>query len=160
MKWAAVTDADLMGALNAVMYSYDPVAAENLIEYFHERFSNEMPYNQDVLLAFVKMAFRRIVDDELRIDIAFGLAQQKGKHRRDDTTERDVMAAAFVILRMRRGAKWSDAVGEAANLLMPDGTGDRALQMAYARYKECFSSLPDEVLVGLLPEELRSYRPI
>ncbi|HRQ35479.1 MAG TPA: hypothetical protein PK361_07700 [Chiayiivirga sp.] len=160
MKWAAVTDADLMGALNAVMYSYDPVAAENLIEYFHERFSNEMPYNQDVLLAFVKMAFRRIVDDELRIDIAFGLAQQKGKHRRDDTTERDVMAAAFVILGMRRGAKWSDAVGEAANLLMPDGTGDRALQMAYARYKECFSSLPDEVLVGLLPEELRSYRPI
>ena len=133
MKWAAVTDADLMGALNAVMHSYDPVAAENLIEYFHERFSNEMPYNQDVLLAFVKMAFRRIVDDELRIDIAFGLAQQKGKHRRDDTTERDVMAAAFVILRMRRGAKWSDAVGEAANLLMPDGTGDRALQMAYAR---------------------------
>lgn len=160
MKWAAVTDADLMGALNAVMYSYDPVAAENLIEYFHERFSNEMPYNQDVLLAFVKMAFRRIVDDELRIDIAFGLAQQKGKHRRADTTERDVRAAAFVILRMRRGVKWSDAVGEAANLLMPDGTGDRALQMAYARYKECFSSFPDEVLVGLLPEELRSYHAI
>lgn len=160
MKWADVTDSDLLGALNAVMYSHDPVAAKSLIEYFHERFSNEMPYNQDVLLAFIKMAFRRIVDDKLRIDIAFGLAQQKGKHRRDDTTERDVMATAFVILRMRRGVKWSDAGGEAANLLMPDGTGDRAIQEAYSKYRDGLSILPDEVLVGLLPEELRSYHAI
>lgn len=53
MKWADVTDADLIGALNVVTHSHNPVAAKNLIEYFHERFSNEMPYNQDVLLAFL-----------------------------------------------------------------------------------------------------------
>lgn len=160
MKWANVTDADLMGALNAVMYSHDPRAARSLIEYFHERFSHEMPYNQDVLLAFLKMAFRRFVDDELKIDIAFGLAQQKGKHRREDTTERDVVAAAFVTLRMRHGVKWNDAVGEAANLLMPDGTGDRAIQSAYAKYKDSLAILPDGFLVGMLPEELRSYHAI
>jgi hypothetical protein len=160
MKWADVTDADLSGALNAVMYSYDPVAAKNLIEYFHERFSQAMPYNQDVLLAFIKMAFRRIVEDELRIDIAFGLAQQRGKYQREDTTERDVMASAFIILRMRQGAKWNDAVGEAANLLMPDGKGDRALQTAYEKYRDCLSLFSDEALKEMLPEALRSYRAI
>ena len=160
MKWAAVPDADIRGALNVVLHAHDPAAAKNLIEYFHERFSNEMPYNEEVLLAFVKMAFRRMAEDGWSADHAFGLKQKRGHHQREDTFERDVMAAAFVTLRMRRGAKWSDAVGEAANLLMPDGTGDRAIQMAYARFKEGFSSLPDEVLVGVLPEELRSYRPI
>ena len=113
MKWGDVTDADLIGALNAVEYSHDPVAARNLIEYFHERFSNEMPYNDDVLLAFIRLAFKRIADDGWSADHAFGLKLKRGHYLRDDTTERDVMAAAFVILRMRQGWRWSDAVGGA-----------------------------------------------
>lgn len=151
MKWGDVTDADLIGALNAVEYSHDPVAARNLIEYFHERFSNEMPYNDDVLLAFIRLAFKRIADDGWSADHAFGLKLKRGHYLRDDTTERDVMAAAFVILRVRQGWRWNDAVGGAANLLMPDGRGDAAVKAACAKYRETLTLLPDETLGSLLP---------
>lgn len=152
MKWADVTDADVRGALNAVKHSYEPEAAKNLIEYFHERFSNQERYDQDALLAFIKMAFQRIVDDGWSADHAFGLKLKRGHYQRPDTTERDVMAAAFVVLRMRQGRLWSDAVGEAANLLMPDGEGDKAIESAYTQYREGLSILPDEFLASLLPE--------
>ncbi len=150
MKWADVTDADIRGALNAVLHAHNPAAAKNLIEYFHERFSNEMPYNEEVLLAFVKMAFRRMAEGGWSADHAFGLKQKRGHHQREDTFERDVMAAAFVILRMRQGWRWEAAIGGAANLLMPDSTGDKAMQAAYAKFKG-LSALPSETLEGLLP---------
>ena len=155
MKWADVTDADLMGALNCITYSHNPVAAKNLIEYFHERLSNELHYNEAVLLAFIKLAFRRIAEDGWSADHAFGLKLKRGHQQRGDTTERDVMAAAFVILRMRQGWRWSDAVGGAANLLMPDGRGEDAIKTAYANYREALSLFPDETLGSLLPEGTR-----
>ena len=151
MKWADVTDADLIGALNAVTHAHDKVAAENLIEYFHERFSNEMPYNNEVLLSFVKLAFKRIADDGWSADHAFGLKLKRGLYLRDDTTERDVRATAFVILRVRQGWRWSDAVGGAANLLMPDGRGEDAIRTAYAKYRDTLSLLPDDTLGSFLP---------
>lgn len=151
MKWGDITDADLEGALNAVELSHDPVAATNLIKYFHDRFSNEMPYDEAVLLAFIKLAFRRIAEDGWSADHAFGLKLKRGHRQRDDTTERDVMAVAFVILRMRQGWRWSDAVGGAANLVMPDGRGESAVETAYAKYRETLSLFPDETLGSLLP---------
>lgn len=124
MKWADVTDKDLVGALDLVRYGHAPDAAKNLIEYFHERLSNELPYNRDVLIGFVKFAFERMVEHGWSAGQAFGLDLKRGCYQRDDTTERDVMAAAFITLRMRQGWRWNDAVGVAANLLMPDGRGE------------------------------------
>ncbi|MBC9070604.1 hypothetical protein IAI53_01355 [Thauera sp. CAU 1555] len=153
MKWADVSDSDLRGALNVVQHvQHAPDAARNLIEYFHERFSNEMPYNQEVLLAFVKMAFQRIVDDGWSADQAFGLERRRGHHPRPDTTERDVMAAVLVILHLRKNWKWLEALEAVTGLLFEDeNRGTSIVRDAYAKYRDVLESLPDEALASMAP---------
>ena len=151
MKLDEVSDADIHGALAAVKHGHDPVAAKNLIEYFYERIHEGKGFNERVLLAFLDHAFGRIVNEGWDPNHAFGFKLKRGKHTREDTTERNIVAAAYVVLLMRRNWLWKDAKGEAANLLFPDGRGDKAVEKAYGQYRalEC---LPDEYLAGLLPE--------
>lgn len=151
MKWRDVSEADLMGALAAVKHGYDPVAARNLVEYFYERFQHGDPYNERVLYEYLAHAFEKIVEDDWSPDHAFGFMLKRGHYEREDTTERDVVAAAYVILLRRRKWKLQDAIGEAANLLFEDGEGDKAVEKAYADYKGVLSYLPDETLKRILP---------
>ncbi|HMV21143.1 MAG TPA: hypothetical protein PKL28_11205 [Rhodocyclaceae bacterium] len=151
MKWCDVKDADLNGALAAVKYGHDPVAAMNLIEYFHERFKGDFPYNERILIEFIGHAFSKIIEDRWGADHAFGLKLTRGKYEREDNYERNVIAAAYVILLMRKKWTYLDARGEAANLLFPDGKGEKAVEAAYAMYSCHFKSLPSGLLEAMLP---------
>jgi len=151
MKWQDVSESDLKGALSSVVYGHDPVATRNLIEYFYERIHNGTPYNECVLREYLDHAFGKIIEDGWTADHAFGFKLKRGHHERQDTTERDVVATAYMILLMRRNWTWLDAKGAAANLLFPDGEGEKAVEAAYALYKEALQLLPDNVLNKMLP---------
>lgn len=152
MKWDDVTDDDLENALVGVKYGHDPIAARNLIEYFYERMSDGRGYNQRVLNEFISLAFTRIVEGDWTADQAFGLTLGRGRYERKDTSERDIACVAYVILLMRHGWTWLDAVGEAANQFFPDGRGEKAIQAAYTIYKSELGEYPDTSLLGMLPE--------
>jgi hypothetical protein len=146
-----ISDHDLKGALTAVKYGYDPVAALNLIEYFHKKISEDGAYHTPFLLEYIHHAFGKIVEEGWSADHAFGLKLKRGNYPRTDHTERNVQVAAYVILLRRR--KWTllDAKGEAANLFFPDGKGEKAVESAYAFYRESLEILPDETLTTILP---------
>lgn len=151
-KWDDISDSDLRGALAAVKYGHDPVAARNLIEYFHERMRDCRPLNDLILREYIEHAFARIIEDEKSADVAFGLRLARGEFPRPNTMIRDVQAAAYITILMRKGWTWLEAVGEAANLLFPDGKGDKAVQQAYAEHRDYLGNLRNEYLIGLLPE--------
>ena len=162
MKWGDVTNADLEGALLAIKYGHDPVAAKNLIEYFYERIHGGASFNERVLHGFLDHAFGKVAIEGWSADQAFGLKLKKGHHERANTFERDVIAAAFMVLLMqKKNWRWQDAKGEAANNLFPDGRGEKAVEKAYKSYGIGLKGLPEDYLVGLLPPDLlRSYRAI
>lgn len=150
-----VPDADLNGALNAVKYDFDPVAAKNLIEYFHDRICDGEPFNERVLLEYVGHAFEQIIVHGKSADQAFGLRRSRGQREREDHTERDIAGAACVVLLMRKGWRWADAIGEAANYLCEDGKGDKAIEHAYSVYREVLSLLADQKLEAMLPDGIQ-----
>lgn len=150
-KWGEMTGDDLKGALVAVIHGHDPVAARNLIECFHERMRDDQTYDERVLLEYVHHAFTKIVKENWTADQAFGLKLRRGHYERDDHLERDIQATGYVILLMRKGWKWEDAIGEAANLLFPDDEGDKAVEAAYAEYKDTLSHEHDDSLLSMLP---------
>lgn len=152
MKWDDVTDDDLENTLVDVKYGHDPIAARNLIEYFYERMSDGRSYNQHVLNEFISFAFTRIVEKKFTADQAFGLKLQRGGYVRQDTSERDITCVAYVILLMRHGWTWLDAVGEAANQFFTDDKGDSAVKTAYTIYKNELGDYTDTSLLGMLPE--------
>lgn len=152
MKWRDISEADLNGALAFVLHGHDPDAARNLIEYFHECIHEREPYNEGILLELLDHAFGKIVREGWSADHAFGLKLKRGKRQRPDTTERDVIAAAYMILLIRNGWTWLDAKGQAANLLFPDGRGEKAVEAAYALCKEEFEPMSDELLIDMLPQ--------
>jgi hypothetical protein len=151
MKWEDVSDADLNGALMAVKYGHDPVAAKNLIEYFYERIGNCGRFNERVLLELLNHAFGKIIEEDASADQAFGLKLGRGKYPREDKVIRDVMATAYMILLMRQGWTWEDAKGEAANLLCSSDAGDKAMEKAYADHKDLMKLFPDDTLKEMLP---------
>lgn len=152
MEWHVATERDLMGALAAAMYGHDPDAARNLIQYFHERFQDGGPYNNRVLIQFLTHAFGKIITEGWSADHAFGLKLKRGCYERENTLERDVIAAAYMLLLIRKKRNWLDAKGMVANFLFEDGKGEKAVEAAYAKYRESLSFLSDEQLIGMLPE--------
>lgn len=150
MKWANVTRDDLNAALASIKNGHDPEAARNLQEYFHECMSSGYPYDRDVLHEYMTLVFARIVEDKRTGCQAFGLKLWRGGYDREDTTERDVTAAACVVLLMRKGVLWQDAIGDAANLMFPDGEGEKAIKVAHAQYKSEIEHYPDGTLLEIL----------
>ncbi len=165
-KWNDVTDADLEGALLVVKYDHDPSAAHALIEYFHQRIHGGRPYNERLLLEFVAHAFKKIAVDKWSADHAFGISKKRkrGKHQRDDTSSRDIVGAAFMVLLTRNKISWEIAKANAAELFFDpdgDGRGQKAMERAYATYKDSFWGWSNEDLASLLPPSaLRSYRDV
>ena len=152
MKLHDASELRLNTELAAVKFGHDPAAARCLIEYFYYCIHEGEPYNERVLLEFLHHAFEKIIKQEWSADHAFGLKLKRGMYERPDTTLRDLTAAAYVILLMRRKWTWQDAKGEAANLWFEDGSGDKAVEKAHATYKCALDSLPDESLKDFLPE--------
>lgn len=150
MKWANVTHDDLKAALASIKNGFDPEAAQNLIEYFHERMSRGYPYDEEILHELMALVFARMVEDKRTGSQAFGLKLWRGGYDREETTERDVTAAACVVLLMRKGVLWQDAIGDAANLLFPDGEGEKAIKLAHAQYKSEIEHYPDGAILEIL----------
>lgn len=153
MKWSDVTKADLEDALASIKHGHDPEAARNLIEYFYERLRDGCRFDERVLYEYLEYAFGRIVNENKSAAVAFGLKSARGEYLRPDTTERDAIAVAYMVLLMRSGRTWEEAKGDAANLLFPDGTGDKAVESAYRQSKEYFQTLPDQTLLDMLPDD-------
>lgn len=150
MNSGNISESELNGLLAAVKFSNDPVAARNLVEYFYARIHAVEAYNERILLEYIEHAFGRIVNEGVSADHALGFKQSRGKHKREDTTERNVVAAAIVILHMRNGMTWLDARGDAANELFPDGKGERAVDEAYKQYKVVLSYMSSDALKELI----------
>lgn len=148
-----LSESELNGMLASVVNGSDPDVARALIYHFHSQFSSGEPHNERILIQLVQHAFEKIIDDNWTADHAFGLKLKRGHYKRSDTTARDVIATAYVLLLRRK--KWTrqDAMGEAANLLFPDGEGDRAVESAYKKYADDLNWLPDELLKSYLPED-------
>ena len=143
-----INESDLNGGLAAVKNSYDPLAAFSLIDYFYRRIRSGAGINLPVLVEYLEHAFGLIVRGR-SADRAFGLTRSRGEREHLDTTERDVRAAAQVTLDMRRGRRYLEAIGDAANRLFPDGKGDRSVEDAYNEHKEFLCCLSDKLLEGL-----------
>lgn len=151
----AISTADLRGALASVKHDHDPDAAMALIQYFHGKFSAGDPCDEQILYEYIEHAFGRIVAG-VSADAAFGFKRVRGERDRIDTTGRDVVTAAFVVLLIRKNWKWLDAVEEVAILIDPGSKGTRWAVDAYSKYKEALSSVASPDLAEMVPEELRS----
>jgi hypothetical protein len=160
MKKSKVEAANLQGYLAFVKYGHDPEAARDLMKYFHERITKGLPFNQPVLLEYLGHAFGQILNENKSADEAFGLKLARGKYPRPNTTERDAIAAAYMVLLMRSGRTWEEAKGEAANFLFPDGTGDKAVETAYSQCRDEFHALTDKVLLDMLPDDTPVIKPV
>lgn len=145
MKYSNVTDAELNGALAAVIHGHDEVAARSLVEYFHERIHQGEAFNERVLLEYLDHAFGRIVAGK-SADVAFGFKRGQGEREREDTTHRDVVAAAYFLLQRRSGQSWEGSIQDAAEKFWPTGKGGSAAKTAVATYVVALQLLPDQVL--------------
>lgn len=162
-NWRDVTLSELNTELAYVIHENDPVAAENLINYFHQRFADigldGCPQGAiGVLCEYIEHAFSKMIVDDYTPAQALGLKRPRGKHPRPCTFERDCQIAAYVVLLMRKGKTWLDAKGEAANRYFEDGKGEKAVEAAYAKYKELFhlSHFEDDELEAIAEDSLRS----
>lgn len=162
-NWRDVTLGQLETELAFIVQENDPVAANNLINYFHERFSDvglEGCPKGDVgiLCEYMQHVFKKIVVENYRPEQALGLKRRKGKYPRAIEFERDYEIAAYLELLTRQGMLWEKAVGEAANRYFDKDRGDRSVIAAYQKHKEIFKArhLSDEDLKAISDGELRS----
>lgn len=151
-KWDNVTRGELLTNIEYLKDHFDPDLARKVIELFHERMRDDEYVDPDLLYAFMKPVFALIMEGR-SVDQAFGLKLIKGKFEREDNYMRDLSAAAVVVLLMRKGVKWEDAINDASEYL---GIGDRIIMRAYSHYKEEFEWIPDSVLKVFLDGPLPS----
>jgi hypothetical protein len=62
LTWKDISDADLRAALAGAKSGSDPAAAMRLIEYFHRRIHDNLPYDQTILLEFLDHVFGGIIE--------------------------------------------------------------------------------------------------
>ena len=158
-NYLSVTPEEVASAVGSVTVSFDEKAARNLIRYFHYRLKNGALFNgvplrqkERAFLDYVEHAFSRFVEQEKSLNVAFGLTSGTGNRPRDSTTERNVIAAAYMVLLIKYNHwKWEDAKGEVANFLFPDGEGEKAVEKAYSDRRDEFWLMKEETLRELLP---------
>ncbi|GAB3471622.1 hypothetical protein [Azotobacter salinestris] len=145
LRGADVKHEELAAELSFLKTGHDPVAARSIIEYFHERMSNGLSYDKNILHDLMAHVFAGIVAGK-SADQAFGLKLVRGGYERPDTIERDVPAAASVMLLMRKKKTWEQAIGETADRFFPDENSERTVERAYAKYREELETCTDEQL--------------
>jgi hypothetical protein len=74
LTWKDISEAELRAALADAKGGSDPRASLRLIEYFHRRIRDNLPYDQTILFEYLEHAFGRIIDGE-PADRALGLAR-------------------------------------------------------------------------------------
>ena len=153
IKSDEVTRKELINTIELFkLHPLSPGLAKKLIGYFHERMQEDEYVDSDLLYEFMKPVFASIMQGNTA-DQAFGLKLIKGKYEREGNYMRDLSAAAVVVLLMRKGVKWEDAINDASEYL---GIGDRIIMRAYSHYKEEFEWIPDSALKMFLDDPLPS----
>ena len=111
-----------------------------------------------VLCEYMAHVFSKMIEDMWTADQAFGLKKRRGQYIRPNKSIRDYECAANMLLLMRHGTKYEDAVGDTANLYFKDGQGDRAVKDAYSKNKALFNnvSFTDDDLKEIVCGALRS----
>lgn len=161
-KWDSVTLDSLVGDIEHLKHNYEPELAHKVIELFHERMRDDVPIDHDALAYLMSYVFARIMKGE-NSDQAFGLKPKRGEDKRTDSYDRDLHAAAIVVLYMRKGRewqqnltaaelleieepKWDYAVADAAVTL---GISESTVQRACANFRDVLALLSDEALLQI-----------
>jgi hypothetical protein len=78
LTWKDLSEAELRAALAAMKSGADPAASMKLIEYFHKRIHDSLPYDQTILFEYLDHVLGAIVAGQ-PADRAFGLERQATK---------------------------------------------------------------------------------
>ncbi len=135
-------NAELWGALTTIQHGFDPDVALRVARYFFQRLEDDLNFNERAFSRYIWHALGLIVAGH-SANAAFGFSRKRKRPVAHDI-DRQMALAASVILCMKNApesvtGRWEHAIGETANLFFKDGTGDRAIAAAYARYKKVFS---------------------
>jgi hypothetical protein len=149
-KWDNVTPEGLLNIIESLKHNFDADLSYKVIELFHERMQDDEHIDSGALYALMKHVFAQIIEGQ-SADQAFGLKVIRGKYNRPDNTSRDICAAAIVVLQMRKGVSWEDAVTDAAGHM---AISDRSVERAYDAYKTSFELLPNDPLMLMVGESL------
>lgn len=144
-KWDDVTPEGLDTIIEYLKCNFDPELSRKVIELFHERMQDDEHVDPGALYALMKHVFALIREGK-SADQAFGLKAIKGKYNRKDTYVRDIHAAAIVVLNLRKGAKWLDAIMDAAAYL---NISESTVTRACSDFREGLDLLPDDVLMQI-----------
>ena len=150
------THDELLSALEAAKSGNEPETARELMAEMLRQLRAGSRTIYPYVENWVIYAFARILEEGWKADQAFGLLARHGKRKRANTHDRDIIATAMVILAMRSKNTWECAIDVAANKLFDDGSGEAAVKVAYAKYKESVDPLSDDELAELIASSLRS----
>lgn len=142
---------ELMSALEAAKSGHSPESARALMAEMLRQLQAGSKTIGPYVENWAIYAFTKVLEEGWKADQAFGLLARPGKRERPDTHDRDLIATAMVILAMRSGITWQEAIGDAANRLFEDGTGDKAVQAAYAKHHQTLGLLPTNTLAAIVP---------
>lgn len=148
----SLSNDEILSLLEAAKTSNEPESARALMSVMLRQLRAGNRSISPYVDNWIIYAFGQILEEGRSADEAFGLKGIRGKHKRPDTHDRDLIAAAIVILAMRSGTKWEDAVGDAANKLFEDGRGDKAVQAAYTKHRDTLQLLPSASLAAIVSE--------
>lgn len=149
------TESKLQGLLASAIHGFDPDAAREagmiLIHSLHRQLSLGPEIHSPALLEYLRHALERMVKDQKNVsaDIAFSLKRGPGRAR-EPRIERDLHIAAQVILFVRAGETWEEAIAKTAQLLFSTNSGERTVQKAYGYFHDAINSLSDEALLQIL----------
>jgi hypothetical protein len=149
-KWDQITPEGLYNIIQYLKGNFDHELSRKVIELFHERMRDDIDFDPALLHSLMKHVFARIMEGQ-SADQAFGLKAIKGKYIRPDNTSHDICAAAIVVLQMRKGVRWEEAVANAAAQMQ---ISDRSVERACGAYKKSFELLPNDPLMLMVGESL------
>ena len=144
-KWDNVTPEGLLNIIEYLKHNFDADLSRKVIELFHERMQDDEHVDSGALYSLMKHAFAQIIEGN-SADQALGLKRKKGEYERKDTYERDIQATAIVVLDIRKGSRWLDAVADASVYL---DISESTVKRACSEFREGFDLLPDDVLIQI-----------
>ena len=144
-KWDDVTPKELLTIIEYLKHHFDPDLSRKVIELFHERMRDDEQVDPVLLHELMRHVFTKIMEGS-SADQAFGLTCKQGGYEREDTYERNIHATAIVILNLRKGSKWLDAVADAAVHL---SISESSVKRACDEFREEFELLPSDVLMQI-----------
>lgn len=159
-NWRSLAE-DIDGAVASVSHGYDPVAAGNLIRYFHfalqdgALFDNCDKLSEDErgLIDFIAHAFKRYVEGggNKSLDVAFGVKRGPGRVS-DDNDARNVTIAAAVEQAYRKDLKERGTVNIESVCIEVAPSFDlswKSVEKIYAEYRVSIATLHDGDIAAL-----------